>query len=189
MTRAGEGDDEWVVSVKWSEAIVSCNGSVSQYVLCIANKECVTTAKTQYILNLISNKIYTLTIRADICNNRLRGIESDPESIFLKGISSFSLITYQLLAINGLCVFTDRTKNNTINATFGKGTGILESITLKYGQFSLEVSHHYYNTLVDCWLMGSDQTSIGYTIYTCSKCVVESRSSLTLGAHAQRGLR
>ena len=46
-------------SVKWSETIVSCSGSVSQYVLCMtplssdgsSDEECVTTVETHHGLD------------------------------------------------------------------------------------------------------------------------------------------
>ena len=97
MTGAGEGEDEWVVSVKWSEAIVSCSGSVSQYVLCMtplssdgsSDEECVRTVETQHDLTVTSNMRYNLTIRADVCGGDVMENESDPETLFVKGELSF----------------------------------------------------------------------------------------------------
>ena len=88
----GEGEDEWVVRVEWSEATVSCNGSVSQYVLCVTpltpggqSGECITTDQTQFDLTVTSNMRYNLTIRADACDNSIVGNESDPETLRLNG--------------------------------------------------------------------------------------------------------
>ena len=88
----GEGEDEWVVRVEWSEATVRCSGSVSQYVLCVTpltpggqSGECMTTDQTQYDLTVTSNMRYNLTIRADACDNSIMGNESDPETLRLNG--------------------------------------------------------------------------------------------------------
>ena len=88
----GEGEDEWVVRVEWSEATVSCSGSVSQYVLCVTpltpggqSGECMTTDQTQYDLTVTSNMRYNLTIRADACDNSIMGNESDLETLRLNG--------------------------------------------------------------------------------------------------------
>ena len=83
---------EWVVRVEWSEATVSCSGSVSQYVLCVTplipggqSGECMTTDQTQFDLTVTSNMRYNLTIRADACDNSIMGNESDPETLRLNG--------------------------------------------------------------------------------------------------------
>ena len=88
----GEGEHEWVVRVEWSEATVSCSGSVSQYVLCVTpltpggqSGGCMTTDQTQFDLTVTSNMRYNLTIRADACDNSIMGNESDPETLCLNG--------------------------------------------------------------------------------------------------------
>ena len=88
----GEGEDEWVVRVEWSEVTVSCSGSVSQYVLCVTpltpggqSGECMTTDQTQFDLTVTSNMRYNLTIRADACDNSIMGNEIDPGTLRLNG--------------------------------------------------------------------------------------------------------
>ena len=81
-------EDECVVSVEWSEALVSCAGSVSQYVLSVTppttdcqshSEDCVlTTDQTHYDLTVTVNHTYTLTVRADTCHNTLTGNHSSP---------------------------------------------------------------------------------------------------------------
>ena len=100
----GEGEDEWVVRVEWSEATVSCSGSVSQYVLCMTpltpggqSGECMTTDQTQFDLTVTSNRRYNLTIRADACDNSIMGNESDPKILRLNG--KFTLTLCQMVAM------------------------------------------------------------------------------------------
>ena len=90
VTGGGEEEDEWVVSVKWTEAIVSCSGSVSQYVLCKTplssdGSSNLTTVETQHDLTVTSNMRYNVTIRADVCGGDVMGNESEPETLFIKG--------------------------------------------------------------------------------------------------------
>ena len=74
------------LSVEWSEAIVSCAGSVSQYVLsinppisdCWSGKCVILTNRTHYNMTLTVDKSYSLTLRADTCSNTL---QSKSESI------------------------------------------------------------------------------------------------------------
>ena len=138
----GEGEDEWVVRVEWSEATVSCSGSVSQYVLCVTpltpggqSGECMTTDQTQYDLTITSNMRYNLTIRADACDNSIMGNESDPETLRLNGKSTLM----SAIVLDGGNVVADGTRTNSYNATYSDSGGILESISLSYGEFSLEV--------------------------------------------------
>ena len=80
--------DEWVVTVKWSEPVISCAGSVSQFVLSVTpltsdcqsgSEDCVFMPdQTQYNLTLRADQRYTLTVRADTCRNTQRGNDSDP---------------------------------------------------------------------------------------------------------------
>ena len=138
----GEGEDEWVVRVEWSEATVSCSGSVSQYVLCVTpltpggqSGECMTTDQTQYDLTITSNMRYNLTIRADACDNSIMGNESDPETLRLNGKSTLM----SAIVLDGGNVVADGTRTNSYNATYSDSGGILESISLSYEEFSLEV--------------------------------------------------
>ena len=133
----GEGEDEWVVRVEWSEATVSCSGSVSQYVLCVIpggqSGECMTTDQTQFDLTVTSNMRYNLTIRADACDNSIMGNESDPETLHLNG----KVHTNVCYCVKN--VVADGTRTNSYNATYSDSSGILESISLSYEEFSLEV--------------------------------------------------
>ena len=80
---------DWVVSINWSEAVISCGGSVSQYMLSVTpptpdcpSGQCVMTTDTQYDLTLIVDQIYSLTVTAfDSCGNNGT---SDPVSIVLR---------------------------------------------------------------------------------------------------------
>ena len=88
--------DECVLSVRWSEAVISCGGSVSQYVLSVTpptpdcqSGQCVTTADTQYNLTVTVNQIYNITIRAeafDRCGNNQIGENRNIISVNLEGI-------------------------------------------------------------------------------------------------------
>ena len=77
VSELGVGADECVFSVRWSEAVISCGGSVSQYVLSVTpptpdcpSGQCATTADTQYDLNVTVDQTYNLTVRAvDSCGN------------------------------------------------------------------------------------------------------------------------
>ena len=97
------GGVECVVSVKWSEAIVSCGGSVSQYVLiltpptsdCQSSGDCmvmggssvITTpgTQTQYSLTVTSQD-YDITVRADTCGGSLTGDSSSVYNLNMKGV-------------------------------------------------------------------------------------------------------
>ena len=89
-------DDVCIVNVIWSEAFISCSGSVSQYVLSVtpptsdcqsSSENCVLmTHHTHYDLTLTVNETYILTVRADTCSNALTGNYSDPVSIRINGM-------------------------------------------------------------------------------------------------------
>ena len=144
----GEGEDEWVVRVEWSEATVSCSGSVSQYVLCVTpltpggqSGECMTTDQTQFDLTVTSNMRYNLTVRADACDNSIMGNESDPETLHLNG-KVFTLMLAIVLDCGN--VVADGTRTNSYTTTYSDSSGILESISLSHGEFSLEVLCAYF---------------------------------------------
>ena len=75
------GADECVLGVRWSEAVISCGGSVSQYVLSVTpptpdcqSGQCAMTTDTQYDLTVTVDQIYNITIRAfDRCGNAMTG--------------------------------------------------------------------------------------------------------------------
>ena len=84
-----------MVSVEWSEAVVSCGGSVSQYVLTLTppTSDCqsgsnnceLVTDRTRLDLTLSENNNYSLTVRPDTCGNAVQRPESIPLSISLTG--------------------------------------------------------------------------------------------------------
>ena len=96
------GGEECVASVEWSEAIISCGGSVSQHVLtltpftsdCQSSGDCmvmggssvITTpgTQTQYSLTVTSQD-YDITVRADTCGGSLTGDTSSLYNINLTG--------------------------------------------------------------------------------------------------------
>ena len=74
------GVDECVLSVRWSEPVISCAGSVSRYVLSVTpptsdcqsgSGDCVfMTNQTQYHLTVNASQTYNLTVIADgSCGN------------------------------------------------------------------------------------------------------------------------
>ena len=93
------GDDECEVTVEWSEPVISCGGSVSQYVLSVTpptpddsgdsefstnetqfmtNETQFSTNETQFNLTVSVNVTYTLTVRAnDSCGNSRTGQPMD----------------------------------------------------------------------------------------------------------------
>ena len=78
------GDDGCMVTVEWSEANISCGGSVSQYVLSVtpptpddqprSGDSEFRTNETQFDLTVSVDETYTLTVRADdSCENSMAG--------------------------------------------------------------------------------------------------------------------
>ena len=87
------------LSVEWSEAIVSCDGSVSQYVMSVTPpiSDCqsgnceIMTNRTHYNMTLTVDKTYTLTLRADTCSNTL---QSENESVSISTHTGCSIILF-----------------------------------------------------------------------------------------------
>ena len=85
------GDDGCVVTVEWSEANISCGGSVSQYVLSVtpptpggSGDSEFSTNETQFNLTVSVEGTYTLTVRAnDSCGNSSTGqpVDMAPRSM------------------------------------------------------------------------------------------------------------
>ena len=82
------GDDGCVVTVEWSEPVISCGGSVSQYLLSVAlltpddqpgsGDSEFRTNETQFNLNVSVDVTYILTVRAnDTCGNSRTGQPED----------------------------------------------------------------------------------------------------------------
>ena len=80
---------DWVVSINWSEAVISCGGSVSQYVLSVTpptpdcpSGQCAMTTDTQYDLTVTVDQTYSLAVTVfDSCGNNGT---SDPVPIVLR---------------------------------------------------------------------------------------------------------
>ena len=85
------GDDGCVVTVEWSEPLISCGGSVSQYVLSVtpltpdgSEDSEFSTNETQFNLTASVDVTYTLTVRAnDSCGNSMTG---EPVDIAPRGM-------------------------------------------------------------------------------------------------------
>ena len=107
VTGVGEDEDDWIVTVEWSEPVISCAGSVSQYVLTVTpptpdcgSEDCVfMTEETQYSLTLTVDQTYSLTIRADTCPNTQTGDDSDPVSLTIYGEILIILLTVCTLSL------------------------------------------------------------------------------------------
>ena len=89
--------------MKWSEAVVSCNGKVSQYILCISPTApgsepfCTNVDLTQTNLTLKANLNYTLAISAIACNGDEIN-SNDTRSILLTGNSIQECLYWSLHA-------------------------------------------------------------------------------------------
>jgi hypothetical protein len=121
------GGEECVASVEWSEAIVSCGGSVSRYVLtltpptsdCQSSGDCmvmdgssvITTpgTQTQYSLTVTSQD-YDITVRADTCGGSLTGDSSSVYNLNMKDLG---------------CTFGDVDENSGVNDVPGEGLAVL----------------------------------------------------------------
>jgi hypothetical protein len=124
VTKAGDDDNEWVVSVEWSEPFVSCSGSVSQYVLSVTpptsdcqsgSQDCqLSTDQTQLDLTLTVDQTYSLSVRADTCD--YTGNYSEPVTIRVY----------------------DGTLQNAVRANYNPYSGILGTISLYSEEFLLE---------------------------------------------------
>ena len=85
------GDDGCVVTVEWSEPVISCGGSVSQYVLSVtpptpdgSGDSEFRTNETQFNLTVSVDETYTLTVGAnDRCGNSGAGqpVDITPKSM------------------------------------------------------------------------------------------------------------
>ena len=110
ITEPDVGVDECVLSVRWSEPVISCAGSVSQYVLSVTpptsdcqsgSEDCVFMPdQTQYNLTATVNQTYHLTVRADdSCGNMGQPAKY---SIDLTGI----FYMYNVCSYNHACQLT-----------------------------------------------------------------------------------
>ena len=100
----GEEGDECVVRVEWSEPLISCGGSVFQYVLtvtpptsdCQSSPDCslttdgsssvITAPGTQTTYGLsVTSQSYDITLRGDTCGGSLTGGTSSAYNVNLTG--------------------------------------------------------------------------------------------------------
>ena len=123
------GEEECVVNVEWSEAFVSCGGSLSQYVLsvtpptpdCQSSPDCVVRtsssqytipgSETQYSLT-VGTLDYDITIRTDVCDGSMTA-ESSVYNVNLTGeltllcILSVKEREKEAVAKNKLCLYRE----------------------------------------------------------------------------------
>ena len=99
------GVDECVLSVRWSEPVISCADSVSQYVLSVTpptsdcqsgSEDCVfMTNQTQYNLTVNASQTYNLTVRADdSCGNMGQPTKYDIDLTGTMSTVAWSVYTY-----------------------------------------------------------------------------------------------
>ena len=92
------GGSECVVTVSWSEPVVSCNGSASQYLLTVSPPtiECPSGScevgrgkegfeKKEKNITLTVEQIYIFTVRADTCSNTQLGQTSEEYTFQIEG--------------------------------------------------------------------------------------------------------
>ena len=89
---------ECVVTVSWSEPVISCNGTTSQYVFTVSppTTECpsgschVGRGEEGYEyrgknVTLTVEQVYSFIVRADTCNNTHIGQDSDQYTLLIEG--------------------------------------------------------------------------------------------------------
>ena len=97
-------ESECVVTVRWSDPVISCNGSTSRYVLtvsppttecpsgeCEVGKESAGFEEREKNVTLTVNRTYNLNVRADTCSNTQTGQESGTYTIDLEGWSIMNI--------------------------------------------------------------------------------------------------
>ena len=98
ISEVGVSGSECVVTVSWSEPVISCNGSTSQYVLTVSpnTTECPSGScevgrgeerfeKRELNVTLTVEQMYNFTVRADTCNNNQTGQDSEQFTIQMEG--------------------------------------------------------------------------------------------------------
>ena len=98
ISEVGVSGRECVVTVSWSEPVISCNGSTSQYVLTVSpnTTECSSGScevgrgeerfeKRELNVTLTVEQMYNFTVRADTCNNNQTGQDSEQFTIQMEG--------------------------------------------------------------------------------------------------------
>ena len=120
------GEEECVVNVEWSEAFVSCGGSLSQYVLsvtpptpdCQSSPDCVVVtsssqytipgSETQYSLT-VGTLDYDITVRADVCDGSMTA-ESSVYNVNLTGeltLGVMSVKEREKVAVRIICLYRE----------------------------------------------------------------------------------
>ena len=87
-----------MVTVRWSDPVISCNGSASQYVLTVSppttecpSGECVVGRggegfeEREQRVTLAVDQLYRFTVRADTCSNTQTGRESEQYTVEMEG--------------------------------------------------------------------------------------------------------
>ena len=98
ISEVGVSGSECVVTVSWSEPVISCNGSTSQYVLtvsppttewpsgsCEVGRGEERFEKRELNVTLTVEQMYNCTVRADTCNNTQTGQDSEQLTIQMEG--------------------------------------------------------------------------------------------------------
>ena len=145
------GEEECVVNVEWSEAFVSCGGSLSQYVLsvtpptpdCQASPDCVIVtsssqytipgSETQYSLT-VGTLDYDITVRADVCDGSMTA-ESSVYNVDLTG--EFTLGVYSVS--EGKSIYTGNVTSCTTLMMYSPYDGSLRSIFITWTPIPVSV--------------------------------------------------
>ena len=107
ISEVGVSGSECVVTVSWSEPVISCKGSTSQYVLTVSPNtiECPSGScevgrgeerfeKRELNVTLTVEQMYNFTVRADTCNNNQTGQDSEQFTIQMFGLVSVIFLQY-----------------------------------------------------------------------------------------------
>ena len=105
---AGVNESGCVVTVSWSEPVISCNASITQYVLTVSppttecpSGSCVVGRREgrfetrEQNISLSLEQIYIFIVRAYTCNNTLTGKDSDQYAIRMEGNEMICNYMYQ----------------------------------------------------------------------------------------------
>lgn len=84
--------------MRWSDPVIDCNSSPSQYVLTVSPNttecqfgECVVRRggegfeEREQRVTLAVNQMYYFTVRADVCSNTWAGEASEPYTVYFEG--------------------------------------------------------------------------------------------------------
>ena len=97
ISEANVNETGCVVTVRWSNPVIDCNGSPSQYVLtvsppttecpgeCVVERGGVGFVEREQNVTLAVDQMYNFTVRADTCSNTQTGQESEQYFIEMEG--------------------------------------------------------------------------------------------------------